>query len=112
MKLRKRITLAFLTLALASTAIVGGCKEDNSGLTESDLISSEIYSKSDSLDCSCIINPSDEISTEEEALLKYMREEEKLARDVYTNFPTQYSLPILTIFLKVNKDTWIGYYVF
>ncbi len=67
MKLRKRLTLAFLTLALASTAIVGGCKEDNSGLTESDLRSSEIYSKSDSLDCSCIINPSDEISTEEEA---------------------------------------------
>lgn len=101
MKLRKSLTLVFLTLALASTSIVSGCKQDNSVLTDSDLRSSEIDNKSDTLDCSCIINPSDEISTEEEAILKYIREEEKLARDVYINFSVLYSLPV---FNNISKS--------
>ena len=57
--------------------------------------------QADSLDCSCIVNPSDEITPEETADLLYMREEEKMARDVYAYLYAQYEVPI---FNNISKS--------
>ncbi len=45
-------------------------------------------------DCICLINPADTIYENEVAMLEYMREEEKLARDVYLAMYETYSMPI------------------
>jgi len=102
MKARKILTVVFLTVALVATSLVSGCKEDNSALSDGDLKSSEIKNNTEaSSDCSCIINPSDEITPEEEETLIHMREEEKLARDVYTTLYGQYSL---RVFNNISKS--------
>jgi hypothetical protein len=102
MKARKNLTVAFLTLALVATSLVSGCREDNSALPEGDLKSSEIKNNTEASDnCSCIINPSDEITPEEEVTLIYIREEEKLARDVYSTLYGQYSL---RVFDNISKS--------
>lgn len=102
MKTSKVVTFAFLTLAFASANIVSGCKEDNSAQPINDT-KSVVVTMADSLDCSCIINPSAEISIEEADMLKYMREEEKLARDVYTTLSAQYSLPVFKNIAKSEQ---------
>ena len=101
MKIPNRLTLSILSLALAFSFLVIGCNKGTSNIAEGDLKNSEINTEANSSDCSCIINPSDEISPEEEEILKYMREEEKLARDVYITFFEQYSL---NAFDKISKS--------
>jgi hypothetical protein len=51
--------------------------------------------------CSCVINPSDSISEAEIEMLNYMREEEKLARDVYLAMHELYNIPI---FRNISKS--------
>ena len=96
MKTRKKLTFTFLTLALAGAFLITGCKEGNSVTPDDGLKKIENPGGGNVADCSCIVNPSDEISPEEEALLKYMREEEKLARDVYITLSSQYSLKVFS----------------
>jgi len=96
MKARKLLTLGFLTIIFASSSLVSGCKEDSSVQPVSDTKNVATTMANDSLDCSCIINPSDEITPEEINMLTYMREEEKLARDVYTTFSGLYTLRVFT----------------
>ena len=54
-----------------------------------------------STNCSCVINPSDTITQAEIDMLNYMREEEKLARDVYLAMYEQYTIPI---FRNISKS--------
>lgn len=94
MKTRFLISFLLLTSSLVTVNLVGGCKEDN---TIQPPVDNEKLSPSitnDSLDCTCIVNPSEEISNQEAEMLKFMREEEKLARDVYTTLSTQYTIPV------------------
>ena len=104
MKTRKVLTLVFLTFFLASTSIISGCKEDSSVQPVSDTKNVATTMATDSLDCSCLINPSAEITPEEIAMITYMREEEKLARDVYTTFSGIYPL---RVFANIaNSEQW------
>lgn len=94
MKAQKVVTLAFLTVAFASTSLLSGCKEDNSVQPVGDTKNVATTMTTESSDCSCIINPSDEITPEEINMITYMREEEKLARDVYITFSGLYPLRV------------------
>jgi hypothetical protein len=55
----------------------------------------------DTLNCNCIINPSDTITEIEITMLEHMREEEKLARDVYLAMHEIYGIPI---FKNISKS--------
>jgi len=54
-----------------------------------------------STNCSCVINPSDTLIQAEIDMLNYMREEEKLARDVYLAMYEHYTIPI---FRNISKS--------
>lgn len=93
MKTRKKLTFTLLTLVLASAYLISGCKADNSAQPETSNKNSLVLTN-DSVNCAFITFPADEITTAEVDMIKYMREEEKLARDVYTTLSAQYTLPI------------------
>jgi len=103
MKARKTLTFTFLTLLFTSSYLVSGCKENNSVQPINNSKSAEVTMTTDTLNCNCIINPSAEISEDEADMLKYMREEEKLARDVYTTLSAQYSLPVFKNIAKSEQ---------
>jgi hypothetical protein len=103
MKTRKVFTISLLTLIFASSNLVSGCKENNSIQPVDETKTAVVKAASDTLDCTCIINPSAEISDVEVSLLKYMREEEKLARDVYTTLSAQYTLPVFNNITKSEQ---------
>lgn len=100
MKTRKNLTIKFLTLLLASAALVSGCKADNSTQPETNTKNTLVL-VNDSVDCAFITFPTGEITSEEVDMVKHMREEEKLARDVYTTLSAQYRLPV---FLNISKS--------
>ncbi len=56
---------------------------------------------SDTLNCYCIVNPSDSITDQEIGMLNFMREEEKLARDVYLAMYDLYPVPV---FRNISKS--------
>jgi hypothetical protein len=93
MKTHKKLTFTLLTLAFASAYLISGCKADNSTQPATSNKNSLVLTN-DSVNCAFITFPADEITAEEVDMIKYMREEEKLARDVYTTLSTQYTLPI------------------
>jgi hypothetical protein len=103
MMTRKAVTFAFFTLVFVSSYLVSGCKEDNSTQLEADIKNATATPSSDSMNCSFIVFPSDEITTTEIEMIKYMREEEKLARDVYTILSAQYTLPIFKNIAKSEQ---------
>lgn len=90
-------TITFLNMALA----IASCqKEEASGIVNNNDKATTATVKID-IDCNCIINPSDTISPVETEMLIYMREEEKLARDVYI---TMYSIYHVPIFNNISKS--------
>ncbi len=101
MKTPKGLSLAILTLTFASIYLVSGCSEDNSVQPESDLKNSLETEVVDSANCSFIVFPTVDITDEEVDMIKYMREEEKLARDVYTTLSAQHTLPV---FVNISKS--------
>jgi len=103
MKINRAITFALLLILFAATNFVSGCKEEGTAQPINGTKSIAATNNADTLNCNCIINPSAEISSEEVAMLKYMMEEEKLARDVYTTFSSEYSLPIFANIAKSEQ---------
>ena len=103
MKTRNLLSFLLLTSMLVAANLVGGCKEDNSlqPLGDNEKVGPAVIN--DILDCTCIVNPSAEISDEEAEMLIFMREEEKLARDVYTTFSAQYTIPVFKNIAKSEQ---------
>ena len=93
MRIHKKLTFTLLTLVFASAYLAGGCKAENSSQPETTNKNAVVLTN-DSINCTFITFPADEITTAEVDMIKYMREEEKLARDVYTTFSAQYTLPV------------------
>lgn len=98
-KLMKVATLIILNMTL----IMISCqKEAVMALPTGDMKDYEILSNTtDTLNCVCLINPSDTITQAEIDMLVYMREEEKLARDVYRAMYALYPLPV---FNNISKS--------
>lgn len=103
MKTNRAFTFAFLLTLFAASNFVSGCKEEGTAQPISDTKSITANNSTDTINCTCIINPSAEISIEEADMLKYMREEEKLARDVYTTLSAQYSVPVFANIAKSEQ---------
>lgn len=96
MNTRKKLTTALLLIMVFGfTFLVSGCNQESLEAPQTDLKDSNlVLIGNDTLDCSCIINPSAEISEADRESLLFMREEEKLARDVYMTFFQQYNLRV------------------
>ena len=99
-KLRK-ISLTLSALLIGGIVVMSSCVKEESyqSATGDEKIISEGNSTLD--DCGCIINPADTIFPAEIEMLQFMREEEKLARDVYITLYDQYQIPV---FNNISKS--------
>jgi hypothetical protein len=101
MKLKGKFVLVSTITLLNMVLVVASCqKDENSGIANNNSKATTATVKIDS-DCNCIVNPSDTISPVETEMLIFMREEEKLARDVYI---TMYSIYHIPIFNNISKS--------
>lgn len=103
MKTHQKSFLSLFVLLLVSFQLMTSCQQEQALTPEGDLKSNASTLNNNDLDCSCIVNPSPEINQQEIDMLLYMREEEKLARDVYTAFSLQYPLPVFTNISKSEQ---------
>lgn len=102
MKRIQKVLLAFLVMMMMSTSmLLSSCQEGNPISPDYTKSTSASNTITDSLNCNCYINPSDTIYSFEISMLQYMREEEKLARDVYTTMYAMYQVPI---FNNISKS--------
>jgi hypothetical protein len=91
------VTIFLVNFAL----IVSSCEKNESESVIPADAKSSTTSTLDSVNCNCIVNPADTIYEHEIAMLEHMREEEKLARDVYLAMFDLYSIPI---FKNISKS--------
>ncbi len=101
MKNYQKILMATFIFLFGTSFLLSSCQDKEQA--EPDYTKAAVAAKlqSDTLDCSCLVNPADEITPEETEMLLYMREEEKLARDVYTTLYDQYGVPV---FNNISKS--------
>lgn len=103
MKKLKRIPLVIATMIIGTAFVMSSCNKEEaiaSGTGDEKLAPGNETSL---VDCGCLVNPADTIYPAEIEILKFMREEEKLARDVYTTLSTQYSVPIFKNIAKSEQ---------
>lgn len=103
MKRIKKVLLAMTALLMGTSMLLSSCQDEDSATPDNSKSTSisGISLATDTLNCNCLINPADTIYPAEIAMLEYMREEEKLARDVYITLYEQYQLPI---FNNISKS--------
>lgn len=92
----KKNSIITLTLLFIATLFLSGCHEDlypfgNGGIHNGNGGNGD--GNNAGADCT-LVNPSETVSVAEIDLLKYMREEEKLARDVYLKMYDIYGVPV------------------
>ena len=101
MKLKGKFVLVGTITLLNMALVVASCqKDETSSIAHNNNKVTTAKVKIDS-DCNCIVNPSDTITPVETEMIIYMREEEKLARDVYI---TMYSIYHVPIFNNISKS--------
>lgn len=93
------LLFAFVAILFAFSVTISSCDKASQDEASADLKSTTLNDNSG--DCSCLVNPAATITPEEEDMLKYMREEEKLARDVYVAFFNQYEI---NVFNNISKS--------
>lgn len=99
--MKKGIYLLIATMILSFGGLVlNGCEKGDPAGADDALIKEGSVADG-SGPCSCLANAPATITPEEEEMLVYMREEEKLARDVYMNFFSQYEEQI---FSNISKS--------
>jgi hypothetical protein len=88
--MKKLMNLVIATIILSfGVTVLNGCEKGNSAADDDALIKESSVAETGG-DCSCLANAPATITPEEEDMLVYMREEEKLARDVYLTLFDQY----------------------
>ena len=92
-KIEKALLVMVFTL-ISTSMLMSSCQKQDEILTDSPETFILKSTTTDTLNCNCIINPSDTIYPFEIEMLVFMREEEKLARDVYTTLHSVYPMPI------------------
>jgi hypothetical protein len=104
MKKTGRLLLIAAIILVSGAIVVTSCKKDMAADMATGLVNPENLSvKNDTLNCGCVINPSDTITQAEIDMLLYMREEEKLARDVYLAMAEIYSVPVFRNIAKSEQ---------
>ncbi len=105
MKKIQRVLLAISVIMMMSTSmLLSSCQEENP--VSPDYTKSSIITNldGDTLNCNCVVNPADTIYPDEISMLLYMREEEKLARDVYITMYGLYQIPVFNHIS--NSEQW------
>ncbi|MEZ4906596.1 MAG: DUF2202 domain-containing protein [Saprospiraceae bacterium] len=99
--MKNLMSILFVAFAMFSiTTITLSCEKTE--LTNTSLDDATLLDTRTSPNTDCVLyNPSETITTEEAELLKYMREEEKLARDVYIYFFNKYNAQV---FQNISKS--------
>lgn len=104
MKILKKSWMISGAILLSVSMVVSGCdKADEAVPSAGDEKTSVTPGTTTSTlsDCNCIVNPSDTVTQAEIDMLVFMREEEKLARDVYLAMYELYPIPI---FRNISKS--------
>ena len=83
-----------LIFTIVTLMVVSCQKEEAMALPTGDMKEYEVVPSDDTLNCYCLVNPSDTVTQAEIDMLLYMREEEKLARDVYNSMYALYQIPV------------------
>lgn len=99
--MKRKLMMAGTLILLNLTLVVTSCQKDNSTTNITGNEKSSALVLKDTINCNCIVNPSDTVTDAEIEMLNYMREEEKLARDVYTAMYAIYPMPI---FNNISKS--------
>ncbi|MEN8224479.1 MAG: DUF2202 domain-containing protein, partial [Bacteroidota bacterium] len=89
-----KLFTAFIVLSFGVSVLLIGCEKGGQDSSETTINKNASENGTDDLNCNCIVNPAATITPEEEEMLVYMREEEKLARDVYAKFYEKYDLAV------------------
>jgi len=96
MKKVQRVLFAITAIMMLSTSmLLSSCQEENQATpdyTSKTALATNL--DGDDLDCNCLVNPAETITPTEISMLQYMREEEKLARDVYITMYDLYQIPV------------------
>jgi hypothetical protein len=102
MKTQRKFATIFLTIFLG-LAIFASCQkeETNSPVTGDEKNVTTTSTTTTSPCCNCLVNASPTVTDEETSMLVFIREEEKLARDVYKVLYDLYHIPI---FKNINKS--------
>lgn len=103
MKVKGNLALLSMIILLNMALAVAGCKKETSDIAEANGNLTTTTSKLD-INCDCIVNPSDTLTPVETEALIHMREEEKLARDVYISMYTLYNMPIFNNISKSEQQ--------
>lgn len=92
MKKAFSLLFAFIAILFSFSVVFSSCDKGSQTDVSDEFKSTTVSNISE--DCSCLVNPAASITPEEEDMIRYMREEEKLARDVYVAFFEQYEINI------------------
>ena len=95
MKKTAKIALTVAIILISFSMVFSSCKkESNEGMINEYNDQDLVTMTKDLTDCACVLNPTDTITQEEIDMLIFMREEEKLARDVYFAMDVLYAPPV------------------
>lgn len=90
----EKAILVIVFMMAGTSMLLSSCQKQDMVDPDYDATANYKSVETDTLNCNCVINPADTIYPFEISMLEYMREEEKLARDVYIKLSTMYALPI------------------
>ena len=93
--MKKPRGFAFFAFVISAAIITVGCSKENSVFTDDDQKKSAHSLSEDFCELNCLLVAPELVTPEEVEMLRFMREEEKLARDVYLTF-SDYNLPVFT----------------
>ncbi len=102
-KIGKLAMITVFTLLSISVTLISCQKGQADDLFSGNDNPGNMTTKTDTLNCGCVINPSDTITQAEINMLLYMREEEKLARDVYLAMADLYTVPVFRNIAKSEQ---------
>ena len=104
MKVLKSVTFSIAALTIAATCLINGCSDNNEVMPDGNLKSSPATASEDLADsdfitydlpdCNFIKGSATDLTADEVEGLKYVREEEKMARDVYLFLSQKFKKPI------------------
>lgn len=93
--------LTFATIGVLFLTV--SCQKENDDAATTADLKSSTSTTVNPVNCNCVIDPSPTVNETETAMLIFMREEEKLARDVYQVMSGLYSQPVFRNIAKSEQ---------
>ena len=103
MKVLKSVTFSFAALTIAATFLINGCSDYNAEMPDENLKNSPANAIDYLPDCNFIKVSTTDLTDIEKEMLTYVREEEKMARDVYLVLSESYKKPIFKNIAKSEQ---------